>query len=236
MDNRGYGKNSMYCDLCFQRCRGIYHVIEQGDTLYSLGQRYRVSVSDIMRANPYVNVYNLRIGEELCIPVKGPEPREEEMVYTDMGWQNGSMGMQPDNSMVRPDGSMGIQPNNNMGMVRPDGSMGMQPNNNMGMIRPDGGMGIQSDYSNDMVQPDNRGITRPGNFDIIQPYNENTNNNPMEVNDRNTRTFQAEDLIVEEKEIKEENQFSEDDSLKNVMEKLGISMADLLKCASKKTD
>ena len=65
-----YRNQDIYCGLCFRRCRGIYHVIEKGDTLYNLGQRYRVSVSDIMRVNPYVNVYNLRIGEELCIDRK----------------------------------------------------------------------------------------------------------------------------------------------------------------------
>lgn len=58
-------------------CRGIIHVIEKGDTLYKLGQRYHVSVSTIMYANPYVNIYNLQIGDELCIPV-GAVPREAE--------------------------------------------------------------------------------------------------------------------------------------------------------------
>ena len=61
-------------------CRGIIHVIRSGDTLYLLGKRYHVPVSSIMYANPYVNIYNLQIGDELCIPV-GPQPRagEEEM-------------------------------------------------------------------------------------------------------------------------------------------------------------
>ena len=58
-------------------CRGIIHVVEQGDTLYLLGKRYHVSVSGIMYANPYVNVYNLQVGDELCIPV-GPQPRNQE--------------------------------------------------------------------------------------------------------------------------------------------------------------
>ena len=71
-------------------CRGMVHVVEAGDTLYLLGRRYGVSVSDIMYANPYANVYNLQIGDELCIPVGNqastmPPPRpmprmmEEEM-------------------------------------------------------------------------------------------------------------------------------------------------------------
>lgn len=51
-------------------CRGMVHIIENGDTLYNLGKKYHVSVSQLMFANPYVNVYNLQIGDELCIPTR----------------------------------------------------------------------------------------------------------------------------------------------------------------------
>lgn len=50
-------------------CRGIIHVVKAGDTLYQLGKQYHVSVGQLMFANPFVNVYNLQIGDELCIPV-----------------------------------------------------------------------------------------------------------------------------------------------------------------------
>ena len=50
-------------------CRGMVHVIEKGDTLYRLGKQYHVSVGQLMFANPFVNVYNLQIGDELCIPI-----------------------------------------------------------------------------------------------------------------------------------------------------------------------
>ena len=43
--------------------------MEQGDTLYMLARRYDVRLYDIMRMNPYVNVYNLNIGDEISIPV-----------------------------------------------------------------------------------------------------------------------------------------------------------------------
>ncbi|MGN0496789.1 MAG: LysM peptidoglycan-binding domain-containing protein [Lachnospiraceae bacterium] len=49
-------------------CQGKIHVIEQGDTLYTLSRLYDVKLIDIMRLNPYVNVYNLQIGDEICIP------------------------------------------------------------------------------------------------------------------------------------------------------------------------
>ena len=49
----------------------IYN-IKQGDTLYNISRHYGVSVSSLMAANPMVNVYNLRTGEILCIPVSMP--------------------------------------------------------------------------------------------------------------------------------------------------------------------
>ena len=50
-------------------CPGVIYVEKQGDTLYKISQYHHVSVTDILLANPYVNVYNLQIGDELCIPV-----------------------------------------------------------------------------------------------------------------------------------------------------------------------
>ena len=73
-------------------CRGIIHVIEKGDSLYLLGRRYNVSVSSIMYANPYVNIYNLQVGDELCIPV-GPQARQPQ--------EQGNMGQIPQENMNR---------------------------------------------------------------------------------------------------------------------------------------
>lgn len=55
-------------------CRGIIHVIQKGDTLYKLGKIYDVSVGQLIFANPFVDIYNLQIGDELCIPA-APMPR-----------------------------------------------------------------------------------------------------------------------------------------------------------------
>lgn len=46
----------------------MVHVIRPGDTLYRLSREYGVKVSALMMANPFVDIYNLRIGDELCIP------------------------------------------------------------------------------------------------------------------------------------------------------------------------
>lgn len=55
-------------------CPGFLHVVQSGDTLYLLSRRYRVPLWAILFANPYVDVYNLQIGDEICIP-RGVMPR-----------------------------------------------------------------------------------------------------------------------------------------------------------------
>ena len=55
-------------------CRGQIYKVQKGDTLYGISRKYNLRVRDLMKANPFVNVYQLRIGEELCIPVV-PENR-----------------------------------------------------------------------------------------------------------------------------------------------------------------
>lgn len=50
------------------RCIGFLHTIEKGDTLYRIGQKYQVKVSALIFANPYLNMYNLQIGDQICIP------------------------------------------------------------------------------------------------------------------------------------------------------------------------
>ena len=65
MDNNYFG-NICYC----KKCNGIIHTIKKGDTLYLLSRYYNVPIGEIMNANSNMNVYNLRIGEEICIPVR----------------------------------------------------------------------------------------------------------------------------------------------------------------------
>lgn len=46
----------------------IDHEIKKGDTLYSISRRYNVDIEAIIMANPYINVYNLSIGDVICLP------------------------------------------------------------------------------------------------------------------------------------------------------------------------
>ncbi len=59
----------------------ISHVIRQGDTLYSISREYNVPLTLLFRVNPYVDVYNLQIGDELCIPVIRRMNSNETMSY-----------------------------------------------------------------------------------------------------------------------------------------------------------
>ena len=52
----------------FDRCYGFTHVIQKGDTLYKLSKQYHVKVSALILANPFVNIYTLQVGDEICIP------------------------------------------------------------------------------------------------------------------------------------------------------------------------
>lgn len=51
-----------------KKCIGFVHTVEKGDTLYLLGKKYQVKVSALIYANPYVDVYNLQVGDQICIP------------------------------------------------------------------------------------------------------------------------------------------------------------------------
>lgn len=66
------------------------YTIQAGDTLYSIGKKYNVTVCDLMMANKIRNPYNLRIGTKICIPgeiedIDPMEPTEPEckgILYT----------------------------------------------------------------------------------------------------------------------------------------------------------
>lgn len=59
----------------------IMHIIQEGDSLYSISRRYNVPISMLFKANPYVEIYNLQIGDELCIPVMQPIPPMDFETY-----------------------------------------------------------------------------------------------------------------------------------------------------------
>lgn len=66
-------------------CNGIKHTIKKGDTLYLISRFYNIPIGEIMAANREVNIYNLQIGDELCIPLwvmRDNEMSDKEAVET----------------------------------------------------------------------------------------------------------------------------------------------------------
>lgn len=70
-------------------CKGKKYQIQEGDTLYSISRREEVPLEWILQANPYINIYNLQIGDWICIPkekypgggmTKPPRPPKNDMV------------------------------------------------------------------------------------------------------------------------------------------------------------
>ncbi len=51
-------------------CDGRFHTIKKGDTLYSLARMYNIPLIMLLKANPFIDVYNMQIGEKVCIPIR----------------------------------------------------------------------------------------------------------------------------------------------------------------------
>lgn len=62
------------------KCNGVVHKIEEGETLYMIAKLYGVKLRDLMEMNPYLDVYNLQIGDEICVPVNLVAPKCEKYV------------------------------------------------------------------------------------------------------------------------------------------------------------
>lgn len=89
----------------YDYCNGKIHTIQAGDTLYKISGMYRVPLALILRANPYVDIYNLQVGEKLCIPggfdneTKPPKPQKPICPGS---------GCNPGDNNTKPGGSMSV--------------------------------------------------------------------------------------------------------------------------------
>lgn len=100
------GANMVHNRYMTANCTGIIHVVKEGDTLYKIGKMHGVSVSALMYANPYVNIYNLQVGDELCVPVYnmswngGKEPRTGANAGQPQNMQGRENVQQPQNAQT----------------------------------------------------------------------------------------------------------------------------------------
>lgn len=47
---------------------GAYYIIREGESFYSLARRYSLPLNLLLEANPNANPYDLKVGQEICIP------------------------------------------------------------------------------------------------------------------------------------------------------------------------
>ncbi len=140
----------------YEYCDGVTHAIKQGETLYSLSRQYKVPLAILLRANPYIDVYNLKIGDTICVPVKrqGQGNGCQGMVCGGMavmpraGGQDEDTGMDMEENMPEDTGM-------DMGRSMPEDT-GMD----MGREMPGGGMNMRMgrgmyDYGNSMDTDNN---------------------------------------------------------------------------------
>lgn len=72
-------------DYANYRCNGRIYVVKRGDSLYKIAKENGITVNELMRANPYVNVYNMQVGEEICIPRNNQPPQTRCFRINSMG-------------------------------------------------------------------------------------------------------------------------------------------------------
>ena len=156
-------------------CRGYVHVVKSGDTLYKLARQYDVKLFDIMRLNPYVNVYNLQMGDEICIPTTPARPERTYVVNAGDTIQRVLQALDVEfedlarwNPMIwdveLPEGLILTMP-----MERPmNQPMSQQMNRpmNQQMTQP---------MNQQMTQPMNQQMTQPMNQPTTQPMNRSMN-------------------------------------------------------------
>lgn len=69
-----YMRKQEFC-RCYS-CDGVLYQVRRGDTLYSISRRFAVALEDLMDANPFINVYRLEPGMQVCVPVPETEGGE----------------------------------------------------------------------------------------------------------------------------------------------------------------
>ena len=71
-----------YLNVTYKPVSGSnYYIVEKGDSLYSIANKYHTTVNEIKELNN-LSTNNLSIGQVLKIPTKEETPSEEEIIYT----------------------------------------------------------------------------------------------------------------------------------------------------------
>lgn len=118
----------------FEHCNGEIYTIQRGDSLYSISKKYNVPLAMILWANPYSDIYNLQVGDDICIPRRltpnfgypgsntsmedgsQPEGVPQGAPYSRMPMNNMPMNNMPMNNMPMNNMPMDNMPMDNMPM------------------------------------------------------------------------------------------------------------------------
>ena len=55
--------------MSIKNLSGMIYTFRSGDSLYTISRRYNTSIAEISRENPLIDIYNLKVGDEIFIPV-----------------------------------------------------------------------------------------------------------------------------------------------------------------------
>lgn len=58
------------------------HVVQPGETLWLISQRYNTTVADLARANNITNVHQINVGQRLTVPGQSQQPAVRQTVHT----------------------------------------------------------------------------------------------------------------------------------------------------------
>jgi LysM repeat protein len=67
---RAITRTGFFFLLTFYLWAGTIHVVQEGDTLFRIGKRYKVEVNEIQKANPTVSAEKIKAGQKIVIPEK----------------------------------------------------------------------------------------------------------------------------------------------------------------------
>ena len=102
-DRNGYAEDDrMYDDvqrnmnnyMKDKECDGIKYRVQDGDTLYKISRMYNVSMGNLIEANRYMNIYDISVGDVICVPV------DNDINNSGGGFSDNSEGMNGEGKWV----------------------------------------------------------------------------------------------------------------------------------------
>lgn len=147
----------------YEYCDGITHTIKQGETLYSLSRYYKVPLAILLRANPYIDVYNLQVGDTICVPVKNCRNNRSNINTSNISTGNistGNINTGSMNTINTNTGNIGTMPDRNISEGVQE-SIGMEMDESVPESVP---MGMSTDTNMDSTMSNMSNMDDMGNM------------------------------------------------------------------------